>query len=436
MAKGGMGAVHFGRLLGPEGPGPVVAINRMHPQLVGDPSLASMFLDEARLASRIKHPHVVSLLDVVHSEDELLLVMEYVRGEALSGLLRSHKLMGQPPAARLVAAVVVQALAGLQAAHEACDETGAPLELVHRDFSPQNILVGSDGRARVLDFGVAKARQRLQSTRKGEMKGKPGYVAPEQFEGQATRRTDVYLAGIVLWEALTCQHLFQGRSDAEIFKKAMRPRVEPPSTVRPGLPAAIDAIVMRALAPVPEARFATAKEMAIAIEETGDVASPAEVAEWVLGMAGAALERRDAVIRRIEHGEGPEPILVESQRPSFSPRSSRPRLSYVPAKESSPGGEAVPRSSALPPPRSSATPLPPSAMPPPPSVAPPRPSAMPPRESSPLPRAATVALLIAAVVVAVLGWKMYWDQRNSPEGPSAPDPGSTMRARPLESDHR
>src|SRR5690349_8197951 len=157
LATGGMATVHFGRLLGPVGFSRTVAIKRLHPEFAKDPEFVAMFLDEARLAARIQHPNVVATLAVVAMAEELFLVMDYVRGESFSRVLRTARRKGLELPEGFIGSVVAGMLHGLHAAHEATDERGEPLQVVHRDVSPQNVLVGVDGVPRVLDFGVAKA---------------------------------------------------------------------------------------------------------------------------------------------------------------------------------------------------------------------------------------------------------------------------------------
>src|SRR4051794_29784074 len=179
IASGGMATVHFGRLLGPVGFSRTVAVKRLHAHLAKDPEFVSMFLDEARLAARVRHPNVVPTLDVVAAQGELFLVMEYVQGESFARLLHVTKSNGQRIPRDIVCAVLASVLHGLHAAHEAKSERGEALGIVHRDVSPQNILVGVDGIARVLDFGIAKAAGRAQVTREGQVRGKMAYIAPE-----------------------------------------------------------------------------------------------------------------------------------------------------------------------------------------------------------------------------------------------------------------
>jgi eukaryotic-like serine/threonine-protein kinase len=189
IGSGGMASVHLGRLLGPGGFSRTVAIKRLHSEFAKDPDFVAMLLEEARLASRIRHPNVVSMLDVVHENEELFLVMDYIEGESLSRVLRTSS--RSPLPLPIVSSVLSGVLQGLHAAHEATGEDGHPLQIVHRDVSPQNILLGVDGTARVTDFGVAKSVGRVGTTRDGRVKGKAGYMAPEQLRGgRIDRRVD------------------------------------------------------------------------------------------------------------------------------------------------------------------------------------------------------------------------------------------------------
>jgi serine/threonine-protein kinase len=301
IASGGMASVHLARLLGPIGFARTVAIKRMHPQLADDPTFVSMFLDEARLAARISHPNVVATLDVVQTDGELFLVMEYVRGESLGRLIKTAVQRGEriPPA--MASTIMVGVLHGLHAAHEATNDQGEPLGLVHRDVSPHNVLVGIDGIARVLDFGVAKASGRIQTTSEGQLKGKLGYMAPEQVRGDVSRRTDVYAASVTFWETLTGARLFKGDNEAQILDGVLKGATVPPSKHVPNLPGALDDVVMRGLSLDPAARFATAREMARALEDaTLPMMAPSKVGDWVAEAARETLAERSALIARIE----------------------------------------------------------------------------------------------------------------------------------------
>jgi len=306
IASGGMATVHIGRLLGPVGFNRTVAFKRLHDQYVRDVEFVSMFLDEARLAARIHHPNVVSTLDVVTSGRELFLVMEYVPGESLSRLVRAAAAQAQPIPVSISLAVMAGVLMGLHAAHDAKNERGVPLNIVHRDVSPQNILVGADGIPRVLDFGIAMAGERIHTTRAGEVKGKSAYLAPEQLMAMPVdRRTDVFAAGIVLWETLTGQRLFLGESVAKTYLNILDRPAPAPSSVVPGISPELDEIVLRALNIDPPQRFATAQDMALALEHAGNLATSRQVGAWVERMAGEALAERASVVARVELQSSP-----------------------------------------------------------------------------------------------------------------------------------
>jgi serine/threonine-protein kinase len=312
IAVGGMASVHFGRLEGPEGFRKPVAIKRMLASS-DDVEARTMLLDEARVASRIHHANVVQTLDVIEAGRELFIVLEFVNGASFDQLLQRARAGGAQPSPRLIGAVLAGALRGLHAAHEATADDGASLELVHRDFSPQNVLVGADGVSRVLDFGVARARGRMQGTRDGQLKGKLAYLSPEQVHGEASRQSDVFAAGIVLWEALSGRRLFDAASEAEVLSKVLLCRVPPLDDEV----AAWQPIIDRALEREPTARFATALEMATAIEALG-VANPTEVAAWVQGLVKDVLDSHttsvDALQRLTAAPVVPAPSATPSRR--------------------------------------------------------------------------------------------------------------------------
>jgi serine/threonine-protein kinase len=311
IASGGMATVHFGRLLGAGGFARTVAIKRLHPQYAKDPEFVSMFLDEARLVGRIRDLHVVPTLDVVANDGELLLVMEYVQGVPLSYLVRVARRRNEPVPVSHAVGVMVDALLGLHAAHQATSDSGEPLEVVHRDVSPQNILVGLDGVARVVDFGIAKAAGRLQTTRDGQIKGKAGYMAPEQIRGvHVDRRTDVFAASVVLWELLTGQRLFASDTAMGAMNQVFEKVVPRPSQVVASIPESLDAIVLRGLAREPAGRNASAKDLADELEAAVEVAPPRRLASWVEGLAGDVLARRAERIGEIESSTSDPPVQL------------------------------------------------------------------------------------------------------------------------------
>jgi serine/threonine protein kinase len=301
IAAGGMATVHLGRLVGPQGFSRTVAIKRLYPQFARDPDFSAMFLDEARLAARIAHPNVVPVIDVVEGQGELLLVMDYVHGESFSFVLRILAANRKRLPPRIVASIVASALTGLHAAHEATNEAGKPLNIVHRDVSPQNLLIGADGVPRVLDFGVAKAVGQAHTTRQGEVKGKLRYMSPEQVRcGPIDRRADIWAASVMLWEALTGHKLFHGENDARIIMQILERPIPSPKHLAPDVPETLARVCLRGLERDPEKRYATAVEMATQIEAACGLVSPREVGAWVRRVAQSRLEDRARRLAEID----------------------------------------------------------------------------------------------------------------------------------------
>jgi serine/threonine protein kinase len=346
IASGGMATVFIGRLIGSGGFTRTVAIKRLHPQFAKDPEFVTMFLDEARLAARIRHPNVVPTLDVVASKGEVFLVMEYVQGESLSRLARALKARGERVPLPILLRVMSDALQGLHAAHEARDERGVPLNIVHRDVTPQNILVGIDGVARLLDFGVAKAAGRAHTTREGQIKGKLSYMAPEQLMGLGvTRETDIYSAAVVLWEVLTGERLFSGSSEVDVVAKLLARDIKPPSSIVPDLPRALDDLVMKGLAPKVADRFASAREMCLALGQCALGEAPSiVVGEWVERTAEGALADRTAKIAKIESSSDARVPAIGNL--TSSPPNASPPLDGTPTlpppEDVSPKSERAP----------------------------------------------------------------------------------------------
>jgi serine/threonine-protein kinase len=298
LARGGMATVYVGNKHGVAGFERLVAIKCCRPDLRNDERFVTMFLEEARLAARIHHPNVVPTLDV-GSADVLYLVMDYVEGGSLKMLLRSANKRSALLPLGVTLRVMLDALAGLHAAHELCGASDEPLSLVHRDVSPQNILVGIDGISRITDFGIAYAASVAVSLPQRHVVGKLSYMAPEQLTGgPATRCIDVFGAGAVLWEALTGRSLFRRGDDSATAHAVVNDDIPAPSSLVPLVPEALDAIVLKALARDPAERFQTAAEFADAIEQLPiRPATSKTVAAYVEDMLGTAIAERRALIR-------------------------------------------------------------------------------------------------------------------------------------------
>jgi serine/threonine protein kinase len=314
FAVGGMATVHLGRLDGAGGFSRVVAIKRLLPHLITNRDFTDMLLNEARLAARVRHPNVVATLDVVASKGDVLLVLDYVEGEALSTLCRAQAKERRDFVPIEIAVGIMQdVLHGLRAIHEATDEKGRSLELVHRDISPPNVLVGVDGVARVLDFGIAKALQHIEESLAGRRMGKLGYMSPEQIRGERlTQRSDVFSAGIVFWELLAMRRLFPADKAEDRVESVLRGGYPHPNGQRPDLPPEIDAIVMRALELEPEARYPTIREFGEALEQAARGATRRQIGEWVTGLASVALAERTRMVARLENWAGSPQIPLSS----------------------------------------------------------------------------------------------------------------------------
>ncbi len=319
IAAGGMATVHVGRLLGAAGFSRTVAIKRLHDQYAKDPDFVAMLLDEARLAALIRHPNVVPTLDVVAEEDELLVVMEYVEGDSAAHLVKLTLGNGDRVPVPYAAAIVAQALHGLHAAHVTRDKNGDPLGIVHRDVSPQNILVGIDGIARVLDFGIAKAASRATSTEDGQIKGKTAYMAPEQLQhGAVDRRTDVFAAGVVLWEICTGKRLFFADSPSEVMSRVLTAPITPPHELAPEVPPALSTICMKSLERDASKRWDTAEEMALAIEDALPMPRGKEVGAWVAKTAKLVLDGRAALVKQVETSSHKMPVAAATSDPELA----------------------------------------------------------------------------------------------------------------------
>lgn len=290
-----MATVYLGRQKGQLGFWRLVAVKRSHPHLTGDPKFVQMTLDEAMLASRIRHPNVVSVLDVDRYDDELLLVLDYIEGASLQELMERVKPELLQP--EIAIRVVLDACNGLHAAHELKDESGTLLGLVHRDVSPHNILVGLDGVARLTDFGIAKFAKQDKATSIGVLKGKLRYMAPEYINaGTLDRRGDVFSSGVTLWGALTGKALFDGENPIEIMRSIVSGKRPQLRELVPELPADLEDLFQMALAVEPDARFATVQAFANALTNVAQkhdlLVGPDRVAAHVEAAFGTMLSDR------------------------------------------------------------------------------------------------------------------------------------------------
>ena len=267
LATGGMAEVYLA--LSGDVPGfrTLVVVKRILPHLASNAQFIRMFLDEARLAALLDHPNIVRIVEVGHDGEDYFLVMELVQGKPLSAVLRKAAREHRPPGPALTAYMISQAANGLGYAHTLTDGENRPLGVVHRDVSPQNVLISFEGAVKLIDFGVARAFGRVAHTSPGGLKGKIDYMSPEQASAEEVdHRADVFALGVVLWEALTGRRLFRRETELATMRAIVDDPITHPSEIVEISPE-LDAIVMRALRKRKDARFATAQEMAVALEK-------------------------------------------------------------------------------------------------------------------------------------------------------------------------
>jgi serine/threonine protein kinase len=301
-----MAEVLLARVTGIEGFERHVVIKRIRAEQARDKSHVQMFLEEARLAATLHHHNVVQVHDIGEEQGEYFFVMEYVHGEDVRRILTA--VTGREARAPLehVLTIITGAAAGLHHAHEQCGPNRVPLGIVHRDVSPENILVGYDGGVKVADFGIAKASSRSLQTESGIRKGKVAYMSPEQCLGlPVDRRSDIFALGIVLYESLTTRRLFKEDNDFLTMTTIVQSKIPPPSTVWPQIPPELEQIVMKALSPLPGDRYATADELRRALE--------AFAAKFGLQTSTTAL----ADYMKAKFGQCPEPWLIDDDEPEI-----------------------------------------------------------------------------------------------------------------------
>jgi serine/threonine protein kinase len=306
LARGGMGTVYLARAMGPGGVERLVAIKRAHPHLLAEKGVADRFLDEARVAAHVHHANVVGVHQAGSDEDGYYLVFDYVEGESLGGLVERAFEQGKRVPPRIVIRVVMDALAGLHAAHETTHGSGKPLGILHRDVSVQNVLVGRDGVTRLTDFGIAKSALSSVVTEQSYLQGKLVYLAPEYLQRRPVDRTlDVYAAGVTLWIALAGHLPWPAADEAQMLNSILLDGVPDLSSVGVEIAPEIEAIVSRACHLDPRERFQTARQMLEALEaagaSNGSVASHTEVAGYVEAAAGPELAARRETIDKMRN---------------------------------------------------------------------------------------------------------------------------------------
>jgi serine/threonine protein kinase len=379
IAEGGMAAVWAARMKGSRGFQKVVAIKTMLPDLSDDMDFEAMFYDEARLVARIRHPHVVEMVDLGDEDGMLYIVMEWVDGDTLFTLNRRAKNKGGIPLPLLLR-IASDTAAGLHAAHELRDEQGKLLGLVHRDVSPQNIMISFDGIVKIVDFGVAKAAGRMHETRvAGVMKGKVPYLSPEQLaSGKVDRRSDIFALGIVLYAMVSGRHPFRAQQDAKTIENICTREPVPLRELVPDVHPELEAIILKALEKHPEDRWQTCAEIQRALDQVlgsmGATVTDGDVASFLRETLGDIIEqRRSALKEAIRKADGRTPSVSGAGRERSRPKAGAPLPATFDGILPVALEEDPPSSTATPPPVSApassgsfsrtATPVPPSSRP-------------------------------------------------------------------------
>ena len=363
---GGMAEVFKAKSFGVEGFERIVAVKRILPSIAEDQEFITMFIDEAKVAVQLTHANIAQIFDLGKVGDSYFIAMEYVHGRDMRAIFDRSRKIEQKIPIPMACYTIMKVCEGLDYAHNKKDAAGRDLNLVHRDVSPQNILISYDGEVKVIDFGIAKAACRSAKTQAGILKGKFGYMSPEQVRGlPLDRRSDIFSVGIVLYELLTLERLFQGESDFSTLEKVRNVEIMPPSTYNKDIPEELEQIVLKALSKEVEDRYQTAMDL------HDDLQS-------FMYTSGNFFARKDLAVyvkKAFPEDDTEEP--TDKQESSPRPKAPRPEPPSLPRGTSAP--PPPPRASAPPkPPRATAPPPPPRASAPP---KPPRPTAQPARRS-------------------------------------------------------
>jgi serine/threonine-protein kinase len=301
LGRGGMSNVYLAVAHGPGGVNKLVVLKALLPDLSAEPYALTMFLDEARLAAQLNHPNVVQTYEVGTEGDRHVIVMEYLEGQSLSIVLKRSEQAGAALPIGLHLRIIVSALEGLHYAHELKAYDGSPLQLVHRDISPQNVFVTYDGQVKVLDFGIAKAASSSTHTATGIVKGKIAYMAPEQTIGDTVdRRADIFSVGCMLWAAATGRKLWKDTPDVHIMRRVINGDIPTPQSANPSCDDELNAIVMKALAVDPAHRYQTALELQQDLETYCERLEPAKQKDIARHVATLFADKRAEIKALVE----------------------------------------------------------------------------------------------------------------------------------------
>ncbi len=336
LATGGMAEIHLARQTGIQGFERLAVVKRILPHLAKEKRFLEMFFDEARIAAQLNHPNIVQIYELGQQGEQYYIAMEYLEGESLAYLVHEARRTGRRLPFELAAGIVAQVCDGLGYAHHMLDENGQPLHIVHRDVSPQNIIVLFAGAVKLVDFGIAKAATQAHQTRVGTLKGKLAYMSPEQCRSQELdARSDVFSLGAVLWELLARRRLFKRPDEAGVIHAIAYEPIPAIRAFHPEVPEALEAIALRALQRKPAERYPTASEMGEALHnflrKTGAAAGPREIGAFASGVFSERARTKKKLLEEIRKADGKplslgvlKPDTLESLPGSDESQSGRP----------------------------------------------------------------------------------------------------------------
>ena len=345
LASGGMATVYVGRLSGMAGFEKLVTLKIIHSHLATQHQFVDMFLDEARLAAKIHHPNIGEIYEIVEDDGQLFIAAEFVDGRSLNHLLRASRKQRIPISHSTAAWICAEICRGLQTVHDLTDDNGRPLNLVHRDISPSNILLSYDGWVKLIDFGIAFAENRLAHTSPGSLKGKIGYISPEQLTGMTLdRRADIFSLGVILYQLTTGRHPFAGKTDVERLRKTIDYKLVPPSKRAQTIDAQLEAIILRALAKSPDRRYQEAsdleQDLRHYIAKKPDITGASDVSFLMQSLFAKRKIQHQERISEFKH-KTPTPTVGYDSR-GFAVSSIPPERTSTPAASTPPATSPAP----------------------------------------------------------------------------------------------
>jgi hypothetical protein len=339
LARGGMGDVFLAVSRGPGGFHKLVVIKELRATLSTENEFLTMFMAEARLSARLHHPNIVQTNEVGQEGNRYFMAMEYLEGQTLSKCVKLPR-DELTPAMQL--RILVDVLNGLHYAHELTDYDGAPLNIVHRDVSPHNVMITYDGQAKILDFGIAKTRDSVQQTATGVLKGKVPYMAPEQLDRHQDRRADVFAVGVMAWEAIAGRRMWEGKGDLGIVQMLAEGKIPSLREAKSDVSAELDRIVSRALAPDPANRYATAQEFSSELESHLDAAALRATPKQIGKLVTQAFAKEREQIRALIDDQ--LRLVASTDSDTIEVVKALPHVAIAQAGDMTPSGESVNRS--------------------------------------------------------------------------------------------